>query len=72
MEELAQDFSTRNLTTRKDGSSEQVRDRLGRIVYEKFQEGEKMDGTFSLLPRSSRQEESFRPGFEVAFVGRTI
>jgi hypothetical protein len=41
LEELAQDFSTRNLTTRKDGSSEQVRDRLGRLVYEKFQEGEK-------------------------------
>ena len=46
VEELAQDFSTRNLTTRKDGSSEQVRDRLGRIVYEKFQEGEKWTARF--------------------------
>ena len=46
LEELAQDFSTRNLTTRKDGSSEQVRDRLGRIVYEKFQEGEKWTARF--------------------------
>lgn len=46
LEELAQDFSTRNLTTRKDGSCEQVRDRLGRIVYEKFQEGEKWTARF--------------------------
>ncbi len=46
LEELAQDFSTRNLTTRKESSSEQVRDRLGRIVYEKFQEGEKWTARF--------------------------
>lgn len=46
VEELAQDFSTRNLTTRKDGSSEQVRDRLGRLMYEKFQEGEKWTARF--------------------------
>ncbi len=46
LEELAQDFSTRNLTTRKEGSSEQVRDRLGRLVYEKFQEGEKWTARF--------------------------
>jgi hypothetical protein len=41
LEELAQDFSTRTLTTRQDGSSEQIRDRLGRLIYEKFQEGSK-------------------------------
>ncbi len=46
VEELAQDFSTRNLTTRKEGTSEQVRDRLGRIVYEKFQEGGKWTARF--------------------------
>jgi hypothetical protein len=46
MEELAQDFSTRTLTTRPDGSSEQVRDRLGRLVYEKFQEGGKWTARF--------------------------
>ncbi len=48
VEELAQDFSTRTLTTRSDGSasSEQVRDRLGRLVYEKFQEGEKWTARF--------------------------
>ena len=46
VEELAQDFSTRNLTTRKDGSSEQVRDRLGRLIYEKFQQEEKWTARF--------------------------
>lgn len=46
VEELAQDFSTRNLTTRKDSSSEQVRDRLGRLVYEKFQDGQKWTARF--------------------------
>ncbi len=46
LEELAQDFATRSLTTRKDGSSEQVRDRLGRLVYEKFQEGENWTARF--------------------------
>lgn len=46
VEELAQDFSTRILTTRKDSSSEQVRDRLGRLVYEKFQDGQKWTARF--------------------------
>lgn len=46
VEELAQDFSTRILTTRKDGSTEQVRDRLGRLVYEKFQQAEKWTARF--------------------------
>jgi len=41
LEELAQDFSTRTITTSKDRNAEQIRDRLGRLLYEKFQEGDK-------------------------------
>lgn len=46
VEELAQDFSIRYLTTRKEGSSQQVRDRLGRLVYERFQDGENWTARF--------------------------
>ena len=46
VEELAQDFSTRTITTRKDGSAEQVRDLLGRLIYEKFQEADKWTARF--------------------------
>lgn len=46
VEELAQDFSTRMLTMRKDGSSEQIKDRLGRLIYEKFEESGKWTARF--------------------------
>ena len=46
VEELAQDFSVRKLTSHKENSSEQVRDRLGRLIYEKFQEGQKWTARF--------------------------
>lgn len=46
VEELAQDFSIRKLTSHKENYSEQVRDRLGRLIYEKFQEGHKWTARF--------------------------
>lgn len=59
LEELAQDFSTRTLTTRQDGSSEQVRDRLGRLVYEKFQEGSKWTARFLLYHDQEGKKSPF-------------
>lgn len=59
VEELAQDFSTRTISTRAEGSTEQVRDRLGRLVYEKFQEGEKWTARFLCYHDQSGKKSPF-------------
>ncbi|MBC7997467.1 MAG: hypothetical protein IAF58_05975 [Leptolyngbya sp.] len=45
-EELAQDFATRTVTTQKNLIIEQVKDRLGRLIYEKFTEDYKWTARF--------------------------